>query len=148
MAEDNWYNGYSTKERDKKFKELKKRIARGETPPATGPCALCGDPDVPVEYHDEDYGEPFIWEAPALLALCRHCHRDKLHKRFWRQCRLARIRRAYSERWLRSGSPGRGDKARVGAVQARTRVRGGFHPQTTSAIFGPNWAGVVHPSTA
>lgn len=45
---------------------------------------LCGDPDVPVEYHDEDYGEPFIWEPPALLCLCRHCHRDKLHKRFWR----------------------------------------------------------------
>jgi hypothetical protein len=97
MAEGSWYNGYSTKERDKKFKELKKRIARGETSPATGPCALCGDPDVPVEYHDEDYGEPFIWEAPALLALCRHCHRDKLHKRFCRHAAwrafVAHIRR-------------------------------------------------------
>ncbi len=82
MAEDSWYNGYSARERDLKFKELKRRIARGETPPASGPCALCGDPDVPVEYHDEDYGEPYIWEPPALLALCRNCHRNKLHKRF------------------------------------------------------------------
>jgi hypothetical protein len=84
IAEDHWYNGYSAKERDLKFKELKRRIVRGELRPATGPCALCGDPEVPVEYHDEDYGEPFIWEVPALSQLCRHCHRDKLHKRFWR----------------------------------------------------------------
>jgi hypothetical protein len=81
---DSWYNGYSAKEREIKFKALKARIATGQLAPAAGPCALCGDPEVPVEYHDEDYGEPFIWEPPALLALCRHCHRDKLHKRFWR----------------------------------------------------------------
>lgn len=97
MAEDSWYNGYSSKERDVKFKALKRHVARGELSPAAGPCALCGDPDVPVEYHDEDYGEPFIWGAPALLALCRHCHRDKLHKRFWRhsawQAYLAHVRR-------------------------------------------------------
>ena len=84
MAKDSWYNGYSGHERDIKFKELKRRIVRGDIPPPTGPCALCGDPEVPVEYHDEDYGEPFMWGPPALLALCRHCHRDKLHKRFWR----------------------------------------------------------------
>jgi hypothetical protein len=97
MAEGSWYNGYSAIERDIKFKALKRHVSRGELTPATGPCALCGDPDVPVEYHDEDYGEPFIWGPPALLALCRHCHRDKLHKRFWRhsawQAYLAHIRR-------------------------------------------------------
>lgn len=75
MAEDGWYNGYSARERDVEVKELKRRVTRG------GPCALCGDPDVPVEYHDEDYGEPFICEPPTLLALCRNCHRNKLHKR-------------------------------------------------------------------
>lgn len=84
MAEGSWYNGYSAKERDIKFKVLKRLIAKGELPAAPGPCMLCGDPDVAVEYHDEDYGEPFFWEPPALLSLCRHCHRDKLHKRFWR----------------------------------------------------------------
>jgi len=94
---DSWYNGYSGKERDVKFKALKRRIATGRLPPASGPCALCGDAESPVEYHDEDYGEPFIWEPPALLALCRHCHRDKLHKRFWRhsvwQAYVAHVRR-------------------------------------------------------
>ena len=83
MAE-GWYNGYSAREREAKFKALKRRIAAGDLPSASGPCALCSDPDVPVEYHDEDYSEPYAWDAPALLALCRHCHRDKLHKRFWR----------------------------------------------------------------
>lgn len=64
MVEGSWYNGYSPKERDKKYKILMRLIAKGKLPTASGPCALCGDPDVPVEYHDEDYGEPFIWEAP------------------------------------------------------------------------------------
>lgn len=94
---DSWYNGYSAKERDIKFKVLKRMIAKGELPPASGPCMLCGDPDVAVEYHDEDYGEPFIWKPPALLCLCRHCHRDKLHKRFRRHSAwyayIAHIRR-------------------------------------------------------
>ena len=97
MPKGSWYNGYSPKERDKKFKVLKQLIAKGDLPPATGPCALCCDPEVLVEYHDEDYGKPFIWEAPALLCLCRNCHRDKLHKRFWRhtawQAYIAHIRR-------------------------------------------------------
>ena len=85
MAEGSWYNGYTAKERDVKFKILKRLIAKGELPPPSGPCMLCGDPEAGVEYHDEDYSEPFIWGPPALLSLCRHCHRDKLHKRFWRQ---------------------------------------------------------------
>lgn len=97
MPKGSWYNGYSPKERDKKFKALKQLIAKGDLLPATGPCELCCDPEVPVEYHDEDYGEPFIWEAPALLCLCRNCHRDKLHKRFWRHAAwfafIAHIRR-------------------------------------------------------
>jgi hypothetical protein len=84
MAEGSWYNGYSAGDRDAKFKILKSLIRKGELPPATGPCMLCGDPDVKIEYHDEDYGEPYLWEPPALLALCRNCHRDKLHKRFSR----------------------------------------------------------------
>jgi hypothetical protein len=98
MAEDSgWYNGYSWAEREAKLREMNRRIARGEHPPATGPCQLCGDPDVPVEYHDEDYSLPYIWGPPALLPLCRHCHRDKLHKRFLRpqawNAFLAHVRR-------------------------------------------------------
>lgn len=78
----NWYNGFSPNERDKKFKEYKLRLKNGTISPPTGPCALCGDPDVPVEHHSEDYGQPYIWEPPGLFELCRHCHRHKLHKRF------------------------------------------------------------------
>jgi hypothetical protein len=103
-----WYNGYSPAERDKKFKELKRLIAKGELPPAFGPCTLCGDLNVPVEYHDEGYGEPFIWEAPALLCLCRNCHRDKLHQRFWRHSAwfayIAHIRRGDYARDLKNKS--------------------------------------------
>lgn len=58
---------------------------------------LCNDPEVPVEYHGEDYGEPYLWCPPAVYSLCRHCHRDKLHKRFWRHSAwityLAHVRR-------------------------------------------------------
>lgn len=77
-----WYNGYSPKERNEKFKVLKRLLRAGEVAPASGPCALCGDPEVPVEYHSEDYAAPFRWDPPAMYSLCRNCHRDKLHKRF------------------------------------------------------------------
>src|SRR6185369_16030062 len=97
MAEGSWYNGYSPRERGDKLKAMKHALSRGELLPAQGPCALCNDPEVPVEYHDEDYGAPFIWRAPAMYALCRNCHRDKLHKRFWRHTAwltfLAHVRR-------------------------------------------------------
>lgn len=97
MQEAGWYNGYGWPEREAKLREMKRRIARGEQAPASGPCQLCGDPDVPVEYHDEDYSQPYIWGPPALLSLCRNCHRDKLHKRFLRPLAwsafLAHVRR-------------------------------------------------------
>jgi hypothetical protein len=106
METKGWYNGYSWQERQAKLLALKRRISRGEQPPATGPCNLCGDPDVPVEYHDEDYSLPYLWGPPALLALCRNCHRDKLHKRFarpfaWQAC-LAHVRRGGYARDLKT----------------------------------------------
>lgn len=82
MIVNSWYNGYSPKERDTKFRELKRLINIRKLKKAVGPCDLCCDPDADVEYHDEDYGKPFLWNKPALLCLCRHCHRTKLHKRF------------------------------------------------------------------
>jgi hypothetical protein len=99
MTGDRWYNGYSWAERNEKLQELKRRISRGEQRAADGLCDLCGDPtpEGGVEYHDEDYSKPYRWEKPALLVLCRNCHRDKLHKRFadpirW-QVFLAHVRR-------------------------------------------------------
>ena len=77
-----WYNGYSPKERSAKGKDGKARRAEGALQAFAGPCALCGDPDVKVEPHSEDYSQPYRWDSPAVHALCRHCHRNKLHKRF------------------------------------------------------------------
>jgi hypothetical protein len=97
MAGGSWYNGYNPKERLGKMRVMNRLLASGKLPPATGPCALCGDPDVPVEYHDEDYGEPYLWGQPSQFCLCRHCHRHKLHTRFNRPsvwyAYLAHIRR-------------------------------------------------------
>lgn len=84
MRSKGWYNGYSWYERYAKLKVLKRRLIDGEMGPAAGPCQLCGDTDVPVEYHDEDYSKEYLWGPPALFVLCRNCHRDKLHKRFAR----------------------------------------------------------------
>jgi hypothetical protein len=108
--EGSWYNGYSKKERDANFEEMKRLIAAGDLPAASGPCALCGDPEAAVEYHNEDYGiNPFLRTEPALLALCRHCHRDKIHKRFerhpsaWRTF-IAHVRRGGYARDLKDPS--------------------------------------------
>lgn len=65
MDSKGWYNGYDWNERNAKLREMNRRIANGEQPRAVGPCALCGDPHVPVEYHDEDYSLPYLWG-------CRH----------------------------------------------------------------------------
>ena len=58
------------------------RPSTGSSPTDTCACALCGDPSAPLEYHSEDYSKPYRWSPPAAYALCRHCHRNKLHKRF------------------------------------------------------------------
>ncbi len=97
MSEGNSYNGYSWKERDDKFKAMKRQIAVGELTPPSGHCALCGDSEAAVEYHDEDYSIPYNWKEPAAYALCRHCHLYKIHLRFARpilwQAFLAHVRR-------------------------------------------------------
>lgn len=109
MAEsDGWYNGFSWKEREAKLRALKRKIAAGDIQPAGGCCALCGDPAVPLEYHDEDYGQPYLWTEPAMYALCRNGHRDKLHKRFSRpsawQAFLAHVRRGGYARDLKDAA--------------------------------------------
>jgi len=97
MRNDGWYNGYTWKEREAKLKALKNRISKGDHLLPHPPCDLCGDPNVFVEYHDEDYSQPYIWGPPAVFVLCRSCHRDKIHKRFLRPSTwfafLAHVRR-------------------------------------------------------
>ena len=78
----NSYNGFTSEQREKKQRELNKLIKKGIVPKASGNCMMCNDPDAKVEYHDENYGEPYSWEVPHTYILCQHCHRHKLHKRF------------------------------------------------------------------
>lgn len=77
-----WYNGFSPAERNANGRALNKAIKAGTVSHPTGPCALCGDLEAPLEYHSENYSKPFDWSPPAAYAVCRHCHRNKLHKRF------------------------------------------------------------------
>lgn len=75
------YNGYTSKERDKKYQEYKRLRGLGLTPPEVGPCQLCGDPTVPVEAHSEDYSLPYEFGPPAEYMICGSCH-YWLHARF------------------------------------------------------------------
>jgi hypothetical protein len=77
-----YYNGYYPLERSDHLVAQKLQIAAGKLAPASGPCALCGDPNAPVEYHSEDYAQPYDWTPPAAYALCLYCHRHQLHRRF------------------------------------------------------------------
>jgi hypothetical protein len=96
-----WYNWFSQSQRDKKWRDHQRRQAKGETFLAHGKCALCGDPNVDIEPHSEDYSEDsqgrFSWREPAVYYLCRQCHRTHLHKRFSNQLgwktHLAHVRR-------------------------------------------------------
>jgi hypothetical protein len=75
------YNGYSGRERDRKYQEYKRLRALGLSVPAVPPCQLCGDPESPVEPHSEDYSMPYLWAPPAEYMICRSCH-GWIHKRF------------------------------------------------------------------
>src|SRR5438045_3878516 len=76
------YNGFSPNERDANGAALRKALRDRSVPVPSGDCALCGDPNAVLEYHYEDYSKPYRWTRPAAYPLCRHCHRNKLHKRF------------------------------------------------------------------
>jgi len=125
MGELGSYNGFSGAERNAKLKSMQRRIASGEMSPASGCCALCGDPEGPLEYHDEDYGRPYLWTEPAIFILCRHCHREKLHKRFNRptvwQTFLAHVRRGGYARDLKNAETKREfDRYRAALDQQET----------------------------
>jgi hypothetical protein len=77
-----WYNGYSDKERAASMAPMNRALRNGDIDPATNGCMLCGDASARLELHSEDYSKPYRWCPPAAYWLCRHCHRNKLHKRF------------------------------------------------------------------
>jgi hypothetical protein len=82
----NSYNGYTGREREAKLRALHRLELEGTAPTSSAQCMLCGDSDTAVILmpHSEDYSQPFLWTAPAMYWLCRHCHLAKLHMRFLR----------------------------------------------------------------
>jgi hypothetical protein len=123
LPTNNWYNGYSPEERGKKFEILKNLIKEGTVPAAKGPCMICNDPESPVEYHSEDYGEPFLWEPPAMYSLCQSCHRFKLHGRFrypssW-EAYVAHVRRGGYARDLKD--PKINEEVKAAAIAIRNK---------------------------
>lgn len=77
----NNYNGYTPKEREKKLAALHRLYPDYSHPYYQPPCQLCGDPAAKVAPHSEDYAEPYLWERPAVYAVCSKCH-FRIHNRF------------------------------------------------------------------
>lgn len=77
-----WYNGYSPEERSEKFHAFPDSKREGKVPPRAKACMLCNDPEMPLDLHSEDYSKPYLYEPPAVYALCQSCHRFRLHTRF------------------------------------------------------------------
>ena len=75
------YNGYSGKERMTKYYDMQRRIASRELQPK-GSCEICGDSGEDLEYHEEDYSKPYSWVKPEAYIVCKHCHIQKIRKRF------------------------------------------------------------------
>jgi hypothetical protein len=76
-----YYNGYTPSERSRKLSRLHNWFPNRSHPYYSGACHMCGDPSSPVAPHGEDYSEPYLWERPAVYAVCSTCH-GRLHKRF------------------------------------------------------------------
>ena len=94
MNERGWYNGYTWKQREAIFGELKRLRKKGDLEllayfDSKGPCEVCGDPvpgDPPKprprpQWHSEDYSSPYRLSPPATFIICATCH-SRLHKRF------------------------------------------------------------------
>jgi hypothetical protein len=77
----NFYNGYGPNERNKKLAALHKLYPNRSHRYYQPPCHLCGDTKAAVQPHSEDYAEPFVWDRPAMYAVCSCCH-SRLHGRF------------------------------------------------------------------
>jgi hypothetical protein len=76
-----FYNGYTPQEREKKLRAMHKAYPGRSHPYYSAPCHICWDSEAKVAPHSEDYSEPYLWERPAVYALCATCH-GRLHKRF------------------------------------------------------------------
>jgi hypothetical protein len=135
------YNGYSGRERDRKYQEYKRLRALGLSVPAVPPCQLCGDPESPVEPHSEDYSMPYLWSPPAEYMICRSCH-GWIHKRFnrpddWRDFQAHVRRGGYAREFSGPGARKERDMA------AEARGQGGLFEWAPTAgrsiHLGQDW---------
>lgn len=82
---DNFYNGYSSQQREAMHQEQKRLEELGELATLSyfkekHACAVCADPQRNA-WHFEDYSRPFLFAPPACHAICTICL-QRLHKRF------------------------------------------------------------------
>ena len=76
----NSYNGFEPKQRLKALRWIKKEMAEGRREPQPNTCDGCGGTDGFMEWHSEDYSEPF-GDHIGQYGLCYQCHM-MLHCRF------------------------------------------------------------------
>lgn len=76
----NWYNGFSPEQRSRALAWLKKRQAAGLFPAAATKCMATGQTAGIIDFHSEDYSEPF---GPHIGAF-QFCYRTHMmiHCRF------------------------------------------------------------------
>ena len=82
------YNGFSPARRMEADAWLKAGVAAGRLEPPSR-CMACGETRGIIDYHAEDYSQPFTAEKLAAIPLCFRCHM-MLHARFRNPARWRR----------------------------------------------------------
>ena len=77
----NSYNGYTPQQRTKALKWFRAAQARGEKSRHPESCDICGQTEGHLEWHSEDYSEPFDLDHIGKFGLCYPCHM-MIHCRF------------------------------------------------------------------
>lgn len=67
------YNGFTAFQRTKAMQWMKKEMASGRIPEPTK-CEACGQTEGHIDYHTEDYSEPYSVSRTTAHQLCFMCH--------------------------------------------------------------------------
>lgn len=77
----NSYNGFSPTQRTKALKWFRREQSIGNKPANPECCDICGQTEGHLEWHSEDYSDPFDLGHIGKFGLCYVCHM-MLHCRF------------------------------------------------------------------
>lgn len=91
------YNGFGSAIQDRATKFMFQRIRRGEIPNYPEQCMACGQTEGIIQYHAEDYSEPFGDHITAFH-FCYTCH-SFLHRRDKFRAKWDEYRRMVREGW-------------------------------------------------